>query len=295
MNELTEKEQQEVLKILKEMSNGDASTYNSLLKEDYEEIPVDIDTFLHDPKYLGKGLINEEKKFTVFPYWIKVLKDIFPDPLKPAKYNTLALTGAIGLGKSFEAVLVMLYELYRMLCLKNPYTYYGLQPIDKITFAMMNITLDASKGVAWDKMQQLLQTSEWFMERGTLSGSVNVEWNPPKGIELIAGSLPRHILGRAVFFCLDGETEIATNFGDVKLKDVVGKEIQVYNIDDSGNICLSDSCTVLPTATESTEYQIELEDGTVIKCTPTHRFMLSDGTYKQAQDLTEEDELADFN
>ena len=32
MNELTEKEQQEVLKILKEMSNGDASTYNSLLK-----------------------------------------------------------------------------------------------------------------------------------------------------------------------------------------------------------------------------------------------------------------------
>ena len=295
MNELTEKEQQEVLKILKEMSNGDASTYNSLLKEDYEEIPVDIDTFLHDPKYLGKGLINEEKKFTVFPYWIKVLKDIFPDPLKPAKYNTLALTGAIGLGKSFEAVLVMLYELYRMLCLKNPYTYYGLQPIDKITFAMMNITLDASKGVAWDKMQQLLQTSEWFMERGTLSGSVNVEWNPPKGIELIAGSLPRHILGRAVFFCLDGETEIATNFGDVKLKDVVGKEIQVYNIDDSGNIRLSDSCTVLPTATESTEYQIELEDGTVIKCTPTHRFMLSDGTYKQAQDLTEEDELADFN
>ena len=38
-----------------------------------------------------------------------------------------------------------------------------------------------------------------------------------------------------------------------------------------------------------------VQDGTVIKCTPTHRFMLSDGTYKQAQDLTEEDELADFN
>ena len=218
MNELTEKEQQEVLKILKEMSNGDASTYNSLLKEDYEEIPVDIDTFLHDPKYLGRGLISEEKKFTVFPFWVNVLKDIFPDPLKPAQYNTLALTGAIGLGKSFEAVLVMLYELYRMLCLKNPYTYYGLQPIDKITFAMMNITLDASKGVAWDKMQQLLQTSEWFMERGTLSGSVNVEWNPPKGIEIIAGSLPRHILGRAVFFCFIDEISFQPNIDVEKQK-----------------------------------------------------------------------------
>lgn len=294
MNELTEKEQQEVLKILKEMSNGDASTYNSLLKEDYEEIPVDIDTFLHDPKYLGKGLISEEKKFTVFPFWVKVLKDIFPDPLKPAQYNTLALTGAIGLGKSFEAVLVMLYELYRMLCLKNPYTYYGLQPIDKITFAMMNITLDASKGVAWDKMQQLLQTSEWFMERGTLSGSVNVEWNPPKGIELIAGSLPRHILGRAVFFCLDGDTEIVTTNGIYKISELVDKPIQVYNINDNGEIITSDVCTVKPTVIEQEEYQIELEDGTLIKCTPTHRFMLTDGTYKEAQHLTEQDEIMDI-
>lgn len=293
MNNLTEKEQQEVLKILKEMSKGDTSSYNSLLKEDYEEIPVDVETFLHDPKYLGKGLINEEGKFTVFPYWVKVLKDIFPDPLKPAQYNTLALTGAIGLGKSFEAVLVMLYELYRMMCLKNPYTYYGLQPIDKITFAMMNITLDASKGVAWDKMQQLLQTSEWFMERGTLSGSVNVEWNPPKGIELIAGSLPRHILGRAVFSCLDGDTEIITSDGTYKISQLVDKPIQVYNVSTNNDLILSDVCTVKPTSTEQEEYQIELEDGTLIKCTPTHRFMLIDGTYKEAQYLTEQDEIAD--
>ena len=87
-------------------------------------------------------MINEEGKFTVYTYWLNLLKEIFPDPLKPATYNTLALTGAIGLGKSFVAVLVGLYELYRMLCLKDPYIYYGLQPIDKITFAVMNITLD---------------------------------------------------------------------------------------------------------------------------------------------------------
>ena len=295
MNNLTEQERQEVLKILKEMSNGDSSSYTSLILEDYEEIPVDIDTFLHDTKYLGKGLIDNEGRFTVYPYWVETLKKIFPDPLKPAQYNTLALTGAIGLGKSFMAVLVMLYELYIMLCLKNPYTYYGLQPIDKITFAMMNITLEASKGVAWDKMQQLLQTSEWFMERGTMSGTTNLEWNPPKGIELIAGSLTRHILGRAVFSCLDGDTEIVTTDGIYKISELVDKPIQVYNINDDGEITTSDVCTVKPTAVEQEEYQIELDDGTLIKCTPTHRFMLTDGSYKEAQDLTEEYELADFN
>ena len=219
LKNLSEKEKQEVLRILNQISAGDNSAYMSLLSEDYDEIPVDIETFLHEPKYLGRGLISAEGRFTVFPYWVDILKKLFPDPLRPVQYNTLALTGAIGLGKSFMAVLVMLYELYRMMCLKNPYTYYGLQPIDKITFAFMNITLEASRGVAWDKLQQLLQSSDWFMERGTVTGSVNVEWNPPKGIELIAGSLPRHILGRAVFCCFADEVSFQPNQDVEKQKE----------------------------------------------------------------------------
>ena len=153
-----------------------------------------------------------------------MLKKIFPDPLQPAKYNTLALTGAIGLGKSFVAVLVGAYELYRMLCLKNPYTYYGLQPIDKITFAMMNITLDASKGVAWDTLQQLLQSSEWFMEKGTMTGRTNIEWQPPKGIELIVGSTPDHIIGRAVFWAFFDEVSFQRN-QDVEKQKEKAKEL----------------------------------------------------------------------
>ena len=45
-------------------------------------------------------------------------------------------------------VLALLYLLYRMLCLKDPYAYYGMMPSDKITFSMLNITLDAAQGVA---------------------------------------------------------------------------------------------------------------------------------------------------
>lgn len=46
------------------------------------------------------------------------------------------------------ASIALLYLLYRMLCLKDPYGYYGLMPMDKITFSMLNITIDAAKGVA---------------------------------------------------------------------------------------------------------------------------------------------------
>lgn len=209
---LSKEEKIEVLKILKEYSEtGQSSSLNTIVGEDYEEIPVDIHTFLHDSKYLGKALTNEEGKFTLFPYWESLLEEIYPDPLQPAKYNTLALTGAIGLGKSTEAVIIGAYELYRMLCLKDPYMYYGLQPIDLITFAVINITKDAAKGVAWSKLQGMIQASEWFMSHGEVNKADVPEWKPPKGIELIYGSQTRHVIGRAVYWSFIDEVSFQAN------------------------------------------------------------------------------------
>ena len=215
LNNLSPEERTLALEILKEYSQEGFSTLLEDLKySDFEEIPVDIMTFISEERYLGRGLytVDEftgERKCTVFPYWVEKLKEIFPDNLT-TKYNTVILTGSIGLGKSFIAVVCQLYLLYRMLCLKDPYTYYGLQPIDKITFSMLNVTLEAAQGVGWDKMQQLLQSSEWFMERGNMNASrTNPQWMPPKGIELIFGSSNRHVVGRALFSNFSDEV----NFG----------------------------------------------------------------------------------
>ncbi|MBO7078324.1 MAG: hypothetical protein J6W64_00750 [Bacilli bacterium] len=49
--------------------------------------------------------------------------------------------------------------LYRLLCLKDPYLYYGMQPIDKISISFMNVTIENAKGVALDKMNQLILSS----------------------------------------------------------------------------------------------------------------------------------------
>lgn len=222
---LSEDERKAVLNILKEYSDtGSSQSYKELLNKDYNEIPVSIEEFLHNPKYLGKGLIDKEGRFTLFPYWENLLKEIFPDPLKPAACNTLALTGAIGLGKSTVAVIIGCYELYRMMCLKDPYLYYGLQPIDLITFSVINITLDAAKGVAWDKIQNLIQSSEWFMKRGKISKSDPPEWRPPDGIELIYGSQSRHIIGRAVFWSFFDEISFMPN------KDVEEQKEKAKNL-----------------------------------------------------------------
>ena len=66
LNTLSEKERKYALEILKEYSDkGSSETYNNLIYEDYEEVPVDITEFLHNPIYLGKALTNEEGKFTI--------------------------------------------------------------------------------------------------------------------------------------------------------------------------------------------------------------------------------------
>lgn len=219
---LSEREQQEVLKILEQFSvDGKSENLNKLLYQDYIEIPVDINTFLHSSTYLGNGLIDAEGRFTLYPYWEDLLKKIYPDPLKPATCNTLALTGAIGIGKSTEAVIIGLYELYRMLCLKDPYVYYGIMNIDTISFAVINITLDAAQGVAWDKMQNLLQSSPWFMAHGTLSKSEQPVWKPnaETKIELICGSQPRHFIGRALYWSFFDEISFIQNQDVEKQKE----------------------------------------------------------------------------
>ena len=109
LNNLSPEERALALEILKEYSQDGYSTLLEDLKySDFEEVPVDIMTFISDDRYLGRGLysVDEftgERKCTVFPYWIEKLKEIFPDNIT-TRYNTVILTGSIGLGKSFIAV-----------------------------------------------------------------------------------------------------------------------------------------------------------------------------------------------
>lgn len=215
---LSEEERKVALEILKQYSKeGKSELYDSLKYVDYDEVPVDINTFLHDKKYLGNALYDQDGRFTLFPYWEEKLKDIFPDNCS-TKYNTIIFTGAIGLGKSTIAVICLLYLLYRLLCLKDPYLYYGLQPIDKISISLMNITLENAKGVALDKMNQMILSSDWFIHHGQMMGVSNLNYVPDKHIELITASSNNQVIGRAIFANFTDEVNFGLTSDVEKLK-----------------------------------------------------------------------------
>ena len=165
-------------------------------------------------------------------------------------------------------------------------------------FAFMNIKLALAEEIGVSKFQNTLQSSPWFMEHGELVGRTNKLWVPKKfngqeAIDIKIGSQADDLVGLPVYFCfcLDGDTRIKTIEGTKTLKDLQGRATRILSIDNSGNEVISAPCTVKPTAVSDIEYEIELEDGTTIKCTPNHQFLLNNGTYKRADELTEQDEL----
>lgn len=197
LNNLSDKEKEAVLKILGEYSkDGDSKSYQDLITSDYDEVPVDIITFIKDPRYLGEAWHLPDGRCKLYPYWEDKLKELFPDPFSTS-VNNLILSGSRGLGKSEIAITVSLYMMYRVMCLKHPLAYFNLKPTEKIAFAFMNITEALAINIGVSKFQSTVQMSPWFMEKGTMSGTKERVWNPPSYINIIIGSQPRHVIGQA--------------------------------------------------------------------------------------------------
>ena len=90
-------------------------------------------------------------------------------------------------------------------------------------------------------------------------------------------------------FCVTGDTLVATPLGNQRIDSMVAGT-PVYSVGSDGNFCVA-------TATEAGRTRMNAEivrvvtDGGSVRCTPEHRFMLRDGTYREARDLRAGDSL----
>lgn len=205
LNSLSPEERKAALEILEELSKaGQSKKFEDFKYQDFNEIPVDIITFVKDDLYLGKAWHLPDGTCKLFPYWEKRLQELFPDNIT-TNVNNVILSGARGLGKSEIAVTIGLYLMYRLMCLKNPYLTLNLKPTEKVAFAFMNITEILAKEIGVVKFQNTVQASPWFMARGTMTGKTEIIWNPPEFINIIVGSQARHVIGQAIYYAFFDE------------------------------------------------------------------------------------------
>lgn len=287
-NECSPLEQNMFLKILEELSDkGYSETLETIYLVDFKEVPVSIDRFLTDPEYLGE---SNDCGNQIYPGWWEVYHDVFDSQ---RDIYEVCLSGATRIGKSSTAVACMCYMTYLLMCYRNPQKYFGLKEVSRATVAFANLTKDLATGVAYREFNDTLLKSPWFNRHGRFTNSATKPVYIPEGnqIELVAASDAAHVLGMQLWCCLIGDTMIVTDSGIFKLSELADKHVNVLQFDYANkNQCYAEADVKLTKYVDET-IRIELEDGTIFEGTPDHKVMLTNGTYRRLDELTEDDEV----
>lgn len=152
------------------------------MNPDFEQKPASIDEFL-GPLYL-----NIESK--VRPAIRKELSELFGDQVSGSRISKKKLgmfTGAIGIGKTTIASIILPYMVHWVLCLKNPQDFYDLLPGSRIAFMMMSTSEKQAKNVLFGDIFARIKNSPWFIENYTYDPTYTTIIKFPKDIWILPG------------------------------------------------------------------------------------------------------------
>jgi DNA gyrase subunit B len=97
--------------------------------------------------------------------------------------------------------------------------------------------------------------------------------------------------------CFSGETKVALldgrhlSFIEMVAEQRAGREHFIYTIRHDGTVGVERAINARRTKVNAEVIRVVLDNGEAITCTPDHKFMLRDGSYKAAAELTTEDSL----
>ena len=269
--------------------------------DDYKEPPVDIETFLDDPYFLGDffgGKLREVVR--------ECLQDIFPSPYTN-RYWLVALKGCKGWGKTWAAGAGLLYSAHKFLCMRDPQGFFGLGPETMLVFYIFNVTLSNSKtnkiDVVWDTIFRMIQTSPYFrnkMSEVKMSGDKLERAIFPNRIDFHAGSRVVHALGQAVA-CLTADTRIPLLDGrEVAVGDLVKglsteEDIWVHSWDLDRKALVPGKVIAACRSGFRPVWRVYLDNGKYFDATDNHRMLMRSGEYLTVGDLRVGDAFLPFN
>jgi DNA gyrase subunit A len=108
------------------------------------------------------------------------------------------------------------------------------------------------------------------------------------------------VQGQGNFGCFSGETKVELYSGEQKpFTELVemahkGLRAEIFTVDPHRNVRIKPLRAPRLVRRNDPVVKVTLESGAEIVCTPDHRFMLRDGTYREAQQLKAKDQLMPF-
>ena len=255
--------------------------------------------------------------------------------LTTERNHNFALTAGIvahNSGKSTIARKAFIYVLYRLLCLRYARATFNIDADSTIANVVISMTLKQVYDTNLLPFVKLMETMPCFQHVMSTRAFENFDLNNPKcpfpyavekssgtvffpdNIILTCGSNQGHFTGYNVVnsFCLTGDTKVVTNYGTQKIKNlekfIKGKKVYTYSLNEQGELEQSQIIAAKQTNIVNELMRLWIDDDFYIECTPNHRIPIknpnpSDKTieyihglaYKQAQYLTEEDDVYNFD
>jgi len=172
----------------------DDEAVRALYSIDYERVPPDIATFLTHADYVGGT------GFVVFPGWVPVIE-------RACRINSgiteCILTGAQGRGKTAAAMLMLLYKLTRLTCMRDPARFYGLAPRTQIVFGLYMVTKRQLRNTGFYLLRdQLIDNMPYYKDvfPRVPFGKEQITWDRgEKRILVEPASKSFHALGLSLF------------------------------------------------------------------------------------------------
>lgn len=127
---------------------------------EFEERPASIREFI------GKDYLNIEER--VRPAVLAELEEIIGKKVKADRITAYAkaiFTGAIGIGKTTIASIVLPYLAHWVLCLKDPQGFFNLLPGSRIAFMQMSTSGKQAKEVVFGDIKARVEYSPWFQQK----------------------------------------------------------------------------------------------------------------------------------
>jgi hypothetical protein len=137
----------------------------------FEELPVDAKTFVESPNFLGQPPLSDIQYDIVEAmsqiYRLQEVQVMFGKEdgaryFKKFTKNEIILQLGKGSGKDFTSTVAVAYMVYKLLCLKDPATYYGKPSGDAIDIINVAINAQQAKNVFFKGFKTKIEKSPWF-------------------------------------------------------------------------------------------------------------------------------------
>lgn len=222
MKDLAPDERKAAKVLMRQLGHGQTELYDLLNEVQYDREQVSMRQFLEDDYYLGLSTK------TLYP---KLKEDLIEfDATGP--YSEVLLGGSIGYGKTTLASILMAWTLYKMSCLRDPQSTFGMSQGSEIHFILLSKNLHLARRVLLSAVMEKIKLSPYFnSDFPFTAGRDEVKF--PKGLVLQIGSVnSERVLGLNVFACASDEVNYMTGSGNRQaIKTAVGQKATEANYD----------------------------------------------------------------